>query len=160
MIGITGDHYWTIFLCIISIRSSMKLLIPVLIAFSLLLAGPTLPQERVSGIDMEAMDKTVRPQDDFYLYVNGAWIKATEMPADKSRYSMFSVLNDRTQEQLQTIIQDASKKGAAKGTNEQKLGDMYNSFLDTERVEELGYQPIKGSLNDISGISDKVGLAR
>ena len=138
----------------------MKLLIPVLIAFSLLLAGPTLPQERVSGIDMEAMDKTVRPQDDFYLYVNGAWIKATEMPADKSRYSMFSVLNDRTQEQLQTIIQDASKKGAAKGTNEQKLGDMYNSFLDTERVEELGYQPIKGSLNDISGISDKVGLAR
>lgn len=137
----------------------MKLLIPIFIAVSLLLSSPVLAQERVSGIDVEAMDKTVRPQDDFYQYVNGAWIKATEMPADKSRYSMFSVLNDRTQEQLQTIIQDASKKEAAKGTNEQKLGDMYNSFLDVERIEELGYQPIKGSLSEIAGISDKDGLA-
>ena len=89
----------------------MKLLIPIFIAVSLLLSSPVLAQERVSGIDVEAMDKTVRPQDDFYQYVNGAWIKATEMPADKSRYSMFSVLNDRTQEQLQTIIQEGGRQG-------------------------------------------------
>ncbi|MCA9777992.1 MAG: M13 family metallopeptidase, partial [Candidatus Eremiobacteraeota bacterium] len=140
----------------------MKIIAPLILTVSLLLTGPALAQEQggaVSGIDIKAMDTSVRPQDDFYNYVNGTWIKETEMPADKSRYSMFSVLSDRTQEQLQAIIQDASKKDAAKGTNEQKLGDMYNSFLDVERIEELGYQPVKATLNGIAGISDKTELA-
>lgn len=136
----------------------MKIAILSLLLLTFLLSGLSLAEPE-SGIDLKAMDQTVRPQDDFYHYVNGAWIKETEMPADKSRYSMFSVLSDRTQEQLQVIIQDAAKREAELGSNEQKLGDMYNSFLDVERIEELGHQPIKGVLNDIASLTDKSGVA-
>ena len=81
----------------------MKFIVLTILLVTALLTAPTTAQE-ASGIDLQAMDPKVRPQDDFYQYVNGTWLRETEIPADKSRYSMFSVLSDRTQEQLQTII--------------------------------------------------------
>jgi putative endopeptidase len=131
----------------------MKFTVPIILLVTALLTAPITAQESVSGIDLKAMDSQVRPQDDFYQYVNGKWLRETEIPADKSRYSMFSVLSDRTQEQLQTIIKDSAKKNAAKGTNEQKLGDMYKSFLNVEKIEALGYDPVKDVLKDIAEVS-------
>lgn len=111
--------------------------------------------EVVSGIDLTAVDQQTRPQDDFFRYVNGAWLDKTEIPADKSRYSMFSVLNDRAQEQLKAIILEAAELDAETGTNQQKLGDLYNSFMDQERIEALGFSPLKDDLNGITSLSDK-----
>ena len=114
----------------------------------------------ISGIDITAIDKTVRPQDDFFNYVNGAWLERTEIPADKSRLSMFSVLNDRAQEQLKEIILDASKAHPKPGSNQQKLGDMYNSFMDEATIEKLGFAPLEKDLAGIEAVQDLSGVAR
>jgi endothelin-converting enzyme/putative endopeptidase len=106
-----------------------------------------------SGIEVEAMDRSVRPQDDFYSYVNGTWLKKTEIPSDKSRLSMFSVLDDQAQEQLKVIIAEAAESQAEVGSNKQKLGDMYNSFFDQKRVEALGLDPIRSELASIAKLS-------
>ncbi len=113
----------------------------------------------VSGIDLSAVDKGVRPQDDFFQYVNGTWLKTTEIPSDKSRYSMFNVLNDETQENLKAIILDASKSEAKAGSNQQKLGDMYRSFMDEDTCEELGMSPIKEELDSILGVESHAHVA-
>jgi putative endopeptidase len=115
--------------------------------------APAQPPALQSGIELRAMDTTVRPQDDFYHYVNGAWIKSTEIPADKSRLSMFSELDDKAQEQLKAIIEEAARSEAASGSNPQKLGDMYNSFMDAETVESLGVTPLKPQLEQIASLS-------
>lgn len=107
-----------------------------------------------SGIDLTAVDRQVRPQDDFYMYVNGTWMKKTEMPADKSRLSMFSELADQADLQLQAIIQEAAKAEASSGSNQQKLGDLYNSFMDEATIEKLGFQPLAPELKAIQGLKD------
>jgi putative endopeptidase len=116
-------------------------------------------KEPVSGIDMTAVDQQVRPQDDFFRFVNGTWLEKTEIPADKSRYSMFSVLSDQAQEQLKVIILDASKASPLEGSNQQKLGDMYNSFMDEEAIEKLGSQPISTDLTRISALENHTDVA-
>lgn len=122
-------------------------------------SGVQVARAPVSGIDLTAMDRKVRPQDDFFRYVNGTWLRDTEIPSDKSRYSMFSVLSDEVDKNLQSIIQDASKSQAAKGSNKQKLGDMYRSFMDQERIEQLGLQPVQEELDSIAKIADLSDLA-
>ena len=114
----------------------------------------------VSGIDMTAVDKSVRPQDDFFQYVNGTWLKNTEIPADKSRFGMFNLLDDQTQEQLKAIIFEAAEKKAAAGSNPQKLGDMYASFMDEKTIESLGVTPVNSDLAIISKAKDHNDVAR
>jgi endothelin-converting enzyme/putative endopeptidase len=133
-------------------------------ALLLLLVGPAHADNgtkaALSGIDVQAMDRSVRPQDDFYQYVNGGWIRSTEMPGDKSRLSMFSVLDDQAQEQLKAIIAEAAQNSGAKtGSNPQKLGDMYNSFFDQKAVEALGIAPLKPQLEAIARLSTHDSVA-
>lgn len=113
-----------------------------------------------SGIDLTATDATVRPQDDFYKYVNGSWLKTAEIPASKSRYSMFSKLQDQTQEQLKVIIQDAAKADAEDGSNKQKLGAMYNSAMNKELADKLGFSPLIGDLSGVKAVTDHTQIAR
>lgn len=112
-----------------------------------------------SGIDLDAVDTNVRPQDDFFEYVNGAWLASTEIPADRARYSMFNVLNDATQENLQNIIQEAADANAPAGTNQQKLGDMYSSYMNEELANELGYKPLMADIEGIKGVSSLSDVA-
>ena len=70
----------------------------------------------LSGIDLTAIDETVRPQDDLFRHVNGAWLESTEIPGDKSRYGVFNVLYDDTQERLKSMIQEAADTDAKEGT--------------------------------------------
>ncbi len=107
-----------------------------------------------SGIDLTAVDHQVRPQDDFFMHVNGSWMKKTEMPADKSRLSMFSELADQADLQLQAIIQEAAKAKASSGSNQQKLGDLYNSFMDEATIEKLGFAPLAPELKAIQELKD------
>jgi endothelin-converting enzyme/putative endopeptidase len=122
----------------------------------LILATPPALAERAplgSGIDLQAMDRAVRPQDDFWEYVNGSWLKETEIPADKSRLSMFSVLDDKAREELKAIIEESAASQADPGSNRQKLGDMYNSFVDQATVEALGIKPLQSQLDAIARLS-------
>lgn len=127
----------------------------------LFMMGPAMAQSGSpkSGIETRAMDTTVRPGVDFNEYVNGTWIRETVIPADKSRLSMFQVLDDKAQEQLKVIIEDAARSKAAPGSNKQKLGDMFNSFADQAAVEALGYQPIKADLQAVAKLSSLTEVA-
>lgn len=110
------------------------------------------------GIDTSAMDVSLRPQDDFYLYVNGTWIKNYKMPDDKSVFGAFHQLRDDSEAAVKGIIQGLSKKKNVAGAANQRIADLYRSFMDEKRVEALGMDPIKGELAAIDAIATKKTL--
>ncbi len=116
-------------------------------------------QQPLSGIVLENMDKTVRPGDDFFSYVNGLWVANTELPADKPSFSVFSSLNDVAQENVKKIIEQSATGDFAKGTDEQKVGDLYQSFMDWETRNARGIEPLQPELDRIAAIASYDDLA-
>ena len=119
----------------------------------------TAPVERVSGIDIGAMDKSVRPGDDFFMFMNGAWIEETEIPADKSSYGGFTVLRDESTENVKAIIEESTTGHFAKGSDEQKVGDLYKSYMDMETRNAKGISPLQPELDRIDAIESYDDLA-
>ncbi len=114
----------------------------------------------VSGIDVSALDKSVRPQDDFFRYVNGTWLEKTPIPADRASYGSFEMLFDKTEADLRAIVEAAAKKGGAPASDSRKIGDFYATFMDEPRVESLGIKPLEPELAAIDAIHTKADLAR
>jgi len=100
------------------------------------------------GIATENMDKSVKPGDNFFNYVNGTWLKTTEIPSDRSRYGSFSVLSDQAQDRVRKIIEDAASKDNPTA-DEKRIGDFYNAYLDTATIEAKGITPLKEDLAKI-----------
>jgi putative endopeptidase len=114
-----------------------------------------------SGIDPSGFDRSVRPQDDFFRYVNGGWIARTEIPADRPLYGSFVELLDKSEADLRAIIEEAAAKTSeAPGSEVRKIGDLFASFMDEDRANRLGKKPIEGDLARIDAIHDKAGLTR
>ena len=114
-----------------------------------------------SGIDPSGFDKSVRLEDNFFRYVNGGWIARTEIPADRSSYGAFTILADKAESDLRAIIEEAAAdKGHARGTEAQKIGDMYSSFMDTARAERLGVTPLSAEFGRVNAIHDRASLVR
>ena len=113
----------------------------------------------ISGIDLSAMNTSVKPGDDFFAYVNGAWVAETEMPADKSRYGVFDVLRDESQDAVKAIIEESANGDFPKGSDEQKVGDLYKSFLDWETRNARGIEPLQPELERINAIENYDDLA-
>jgi putative endopeptidase len=111
-----------------------------------------------SGIDLQYMDTSIAPGDDFYRYVNGIWLSNTEIPADQSNYGAFTALADEAEENLRTIIEEAAATDAAVGSDLQKVGDFYQSFMNENLIETLGINPLTESLAEISAADDKAEL--
>jgi predicted metalloendopeptidase len=121
----------------------------------------TSPSEVGSGVDLAAFDKDVRPQDDLFHHVNGAWLAKTEIPSDKSSYGSFDMLVDKSQAELRAIVEDAAKQSnKAAGSDAQKIGDFYESFMNEQRVEEIGLKPLESELAAVDRIASKADLAR
>jgi putative endopeptidase len=112
-----------------------------------------------SGVELENFDRGVRPQDDFFLHVNGTWLKNTQIPADKSRYGAFDKLRDDSEARLRAIIEESSTKADKQaGTDEQKVGDLYNSFMDEARIDALGLKPIEAELARVDAMKSKAEI--
>ncbi len=112
-----------------------------------------------AGIATEYIEASVRPQDDFFEYLNGKWLKTVEIPADKSSWGSFMKLRDDTLPQLRAIIERAAAdKNAAAGSETKKIGDFYASFMDEAKLEQLGITPLNGELAKIAAIKDKSEL--
>jgi endothelin-converting enzyme/putative endopeptidase len=109
-------------------------------------------QQLTSGLRLDAFNTNVRPQDDLFQFVNGTWYENTEMPADKSRIGSFLELRERNQERLRTLIETASAQEAEEGSNAQKIGDFFNSYMDVEKLNSLGYTPIAADLQAIAQV--------
>ncbi len=107
-----------------------------------------------SGVDLQYIDETIRPQDDFYRYVNGKWLKSYVMPADKSRYGSFNALRDKSEKDVKNIIDQLAGQTFAKDTDEQKISDLYKSYMDEEQIEAAGMAVIDSDLARIDAINN------
>ncbi|MEP1743671.1 MAG: M13-type metalloendopeptidase [Kangiellaceae bacterium] len=113
-----------------------------------------------SGITLDHMDTSVRPQDDFYRYVNGNWLDNTAIPEDKSTYGSFTVLRDKSRRDVKAIIEETAKLTDVKpGSDAQKVGDLYNSFMNVEKLNQLGVSPLLPELNKIDSLKSHDDIA-
>ena len=108
-----------------------------------------------NDLDTSAMDMSTRPQDDLFRYVNGSWLDDTEIPADKSNFGSFIVLDDNAKEQIRELIETISKSGAEPGSDEQKIGDYFKSFMDLDAAEAAGIVPLREELQRIHNLASK-----
>lgn len=118
------------------------------------------PKEYTSGLLLENMDKSIKPGDDFQMFVNGKWIKETEIPSDKSSYGIFALLNDKAQEDVKKIIEFAAASENKDGSDEQKVGGLYASYMNMEARNSKGNSPLLPEFEKIESISNHQELAR
>jgi hypothetical protein len=111
-------------------------------------------------VSVANMDKSARPGDDFYTYANGAWVKRTEIPADRASVGSFLVAFNTTEGQLNTLIAGILASNPAPGTDAQKIRDYYRAYLDTAAIDAKGMAPLKGDLARYAAIQSKTDLAR
>lgn len=106
-------------------------------------------------LDPANMDTTVRPGDDFFMYANGAWLKNNPIPASKTRWGSFNELQENNYNALLELLNAAaSKKDAAAGSNDQKVGDFYRSGMDSNTINKAGISPLNGIYARIDGMTN------
>ena len=112
------------------------------------------------GIVLADMDTTVRPQDDFYNYVNGSWVKTAKIPADKPTWGSFHILREQTDENCLLILDNLLKESFAQGSEGQKIKDLYESFIDWKKRDAEGLKPIENYLTKIEAIKNLTDLQK
>jgi putative endopeptidase len=120
---------------------------------------PAASAKPARAVDLAGIDKTVAPGDEFFLYANGAWLKTTEIPPDRSAYGSSSMLDELTLDRTAELIRAAEKSGAAAGSEARKIADYYATFLDQVAIEKKGAEPLRPELEAAAAIADKKALA-
>ena len=129
------------------------------VAAVVLMASCNKKEELISGVTKNNMDTLVNPGDNFDAYVNGTWVKNNKIPADKTSYGAFDMLYDQSQKDVKAIIEEASKGTFTEGSDEQKIGDYYSSFMNRKDRETKGIAPIQPELKNIDAIANYSDLA-
>ena len=110
-------------------------------------------------LDPANMDTTIRPGDDFFMYANGTWLKNNPIPGDQTRWGSFNELQENNYKALHDLLDAAANnKSAAKGSADQKVGDMYRSGMDSAAIDKAGITPLNGTLTRIDAITDANGI--
>jgi putative endopeptidase len=128
-------------------------------------AQPVVQGSARSGLDLAHVDASVRPQDDLFGHVNGAWLASHEIPADRSSDGAFRALFDAAEEQVRAIVEEAAASapaepaGPASGGALGQVGRAYRAFMDVERVEGLGAAPLAPLLDEVAAVRDRSQLA-
>jgi predicted metalloendopeptidase len=139
-------------------REPVLLAVAAILALACALPAP-LSAQRVGelGIDTTAFDRSIRPQDDFFGFVNGTWLKNFQLPADRPSYGTFIALREKTEKSLQAIVEEAVavRDVQATGTNRAKVRDLYLSFMDTSHINTVGMAPIEPEQARIRAIRSK-----
>ena len=112
------------------------------------------------GILPASMDTSVKPGDDFYNYANGAWMRDTEIPADRSNIGGFWIADQQTEKNLEALVAELEESEPEAGTDAERVKAYYDAFLNTATIDRLGMAPIQPDLQRIAAIRDKTGLAR
>ncbi len=109
------------------------------VAVSLSLSAHAAVTEALTaGVDKSQFDTSVRPQDNVFDYVNGNWVKNTPIPADQSAIGAFYTLRDESEARSKTLLETAMASAQAPGSDEQKIADLYRSYMDEARLEKTG----------------------
>ena len=117
-------------------------------------ATPVKEQVKEEGINLSHMDTAVRPQDDFFSYVNGNWVKTTQIPSDKANWGSFNALRENVDDASLDILNKILTENYPAGSEGQKIQNLYASFMDTAKRNADGLAPIKGDLAKIDGIKN------
>ncbi len=113
-----------------------------------------------SGIDLDNLDPSIRPQDDLFRFVNGRWLDTTEIPGDRARFGTFDILREESMSRVRDLIEEAAADTEAPtGSPSRQVGDFYASFMATDRVEELGLAPLQPWLAEVAAIDSVASLA-
>jgi putative endopeptidase len=104
------------------------------------------------------MDLSIAPGDDFFRYANGGWLKQVQIPPDRANYGTFALVTERTQEQTNELLQQASQ--AAPDSEARKVGDYYAAYMDEAGIEARGVAPLQPALDRIAALADRHELAR
>jgi len=108
-----------------------------------------------AGIDLQMFDSSVRIQDDLFRHVNGTWLDKTAIPSDKSNYGSFTALADISQKRIRKIIESAAANENEAGSDADKVGKFYQSFMNTQLIEDLGVKPLQDYLDKIQAVTSK-----
>ncbi len=130
----------------------MQIRVLVVVAF-VHMCQPALAEQPKSGIDRKGFDRSVRVQDDLFLFVNGEWLKHTPIPDDKSNYGSFIILMDDAQVKIREIIEEAADGSNSQGSDARKVGDFYQSYMNESLVEQRGLEPLRDELQQIDQLS-------
>ena len=125
-------------------------------------ASTDTPSARIGewGIEVAEVSDTVPPGDDFFAYVNAGWLERAEMPPGFSRFSAFTELSLESEERVAAIISDAEQADGEPGSPEQQIGAMHAAFMDTDRINEIGLEPIRDELDQLAAVDDLEAVAR
>src|SRR5690349_12958707 len=111
------------------------------------------------GFDPANLDRSCKPCDDFFKFANGGWLARNPIPAAHPGWGNFNKLQEQNQEKLHEILEEAARNTkAARGSNEQKIGDFYASGMDTAKIEAEGVKPLAAELERIDKINDLPAL--
>ena len=128
----------------------------VLICLLAICSAANIAHGAISGINLENNDAAVRPQDNFYRFVNGGWLANAKIPNDLPAYGSYWTLREDTQGQLRTIIETAARESHGGSQHEEsKIGRLYASFMNEKRLDRLGAKPLGRELARITSIRDK-----
>ena len=112
------------------------------------------------GVDLSGMDKSVKPGDDFFRYVNGAWFATAEIPPDRTTTGSFVQLDIQSETRVRGILSELEARAANLSAEEKQVRDLYASYVDTERLERLGLEPARRDLATIAGVRTHEDVAR
>ena len=116
----------------------------------------TMEEKKIVGFDLDNIDTTVAPQENFYNYAVGNWVKNNPIPDDQVRWGAFTILREEANDQVKTIIDNAlAKSNEGNASIVGKVGTFYKVGMDTTNIEKLGYDPIKEELEKISSLTKK-----
>jgi putative endopeptidase len=117
------------------------------------------PVQNLHGLDPADFDKTCKPCEDFFRYVNGGWLSRNPIPAAYRSWGRDNILADHNLDVLRQVLDEAAaKKNAVPGSVEQKIGDFYASCMDTKKIDAAGIHPLDTELDRIAKISDVASL--
>ncbi|MBV8911082.1 MAG: M13 family metallopeptidase [Gammaproteobacteria bacterium] len=115
--------------------------------------GRESPRFGAFGLDLTAQDQSVKPGDDFFRYAEGRWLDTAKIPPDRTSWGVFDELAVKSENDVREILERTAAAGAPAGTNEQKIGDFYQAFLDTDHIERLGLSPAQDVLAAIARLA-------
>lgn len=121
--------------------------------------GATTAREKHSGLILDHMDPSVRPGDDFNAYVNGGWMATAVIPPDRASSSVGLDLHEEATENVRIIIEESAEGDYPQGSDEQKVGDMFGSYVDMETRNNLGIEPLQRDFEQIDALQDHGDLA-
>ncbi|HSH26973.1 MAG TPA: M13 family metallopeptidase N-terminal domain-containing protein, partial [Wenzhouxiangella sp.] len=125
-----------------------------------LIADEAAPRLGDWGVATDNISDTTRPGDDFFTWVNAGWLESTEIPPGFSRWGAFNELRILSEERVDDIISDLGEREPQAGSPSQQVGDLYASYMDAERIDELGLDPIRTTFEALLAIDSHEAAAR